>query len=506
MEVSWLRGPMEAWAGDAVIFFDFEKSPARLPGLNRWIAQRAGSLEDSSAWLDFKGKAQQAAVLFNPGDSRVPRIVCAGLGPIEKYDLEKVRMALGQVLRKCRDMQLQRVILPLSAFDGLPGELREALREALVGGFLGLHRYTGYKTRDVDSNDHPQVLLIGDEEESRPDLEPLLSYATAVGSGVSLARDLVSAPANVVTPSFLAQTAAEISGRHGFALRVIDFDEARSMGMGAFTAVAQGSREPARLVIMEHSPPGAEARRPLVFVGKGITFDTGGISLKPSEKLEAMKQDMAGAAAVLGAFDAVGRLKLGRRVVGIMPCTENMPDGQAYKPGDVIHSLSGLTVEIISTDAEGRMILCDALTHARQYRPALLVDLATLTGAAIIALGHQVAAVMGNHEGLIRNVREMGQGVGERFWPLPLHDFYFEGIKSEVADFKNVGDRSAGTIIGGIFLKQFVPDDIPWAHWDIAGTAWASKDSPDCGQGGTGFGVRTLVELVRRWEDLGLPD
>lgn len=504
MQVEWLRGPMETWAGDAVVFFDFEKASDRLPGLKRWIGVRAKGLEDASAWLDFKGKPQQVSVLFNPGDARAPRIVCSGLGPADKLDMEKVRIATALALRKCREMQLQRVILPLMALEGLPEGAAELLGEAVLGGLLGLHRYTGYKTRDVDSNDFPAILLLGDEASHRPDLESLPVHATAVTSGVRLARDLVSAPANIVTPSYLAQVAGEISQRHGCQLKVISFDEARTLGMGAFTAVAQGSREPACIIILEHCPPGAESQRPLVFIGKGITFDTGGISLKPSEKLDAMKQDMAGAAAVLGAFEALGRLSVGRRVVGIMPCTENMPDGQAYKPGDVIKSLSGLTIEIISTDAEGRMILCDALTHARQYQPAVIIDVATLTGAAIIALGHQVAAIMGNHEGLTRKVQELGQRLGERFWPLPLYDFYFEGIKSEVADFKNVGDRSAGTIIGGIFLKQFVADDIPWAHLDIAGTAWSSKDLYVCAQGGTGFGVRTLVELVLHWGDLGL--
>jgi leucyl aminopeptidase len=502
MQVSWLRGLVEEWAGDAVVFFAFEKVPDRLPGLSRWIEGRARGLRDSAAWLDFKGKPQQVGVFYNPEDSLVPRIVCAGLGPVEKFELEKVRMAMGMALRKCRDMQLARIILPLAAFDGLPADAAESVGEALVGGLMGLHRYTGYKTRDVESNDFPEILLLGDDGGGQTDLDSLTHDATAVNSGIRLARDLVSAPANVVTPSFMAQTAQEISVRHGFRFESLGFEEARALGMGAFTAVAQGSREPACLITLEHCPPGTVGAPPLVFVGKGITFDTGGISLKPSEKLDAMKQDMAGAAAVLGAFEALGRLQLGRRVVGIMPCTENMPDGQAYKPGDVIQSLSGLTIEIISTDAEGRMILCDALTHARQYKPALLVDLATLTGAAIIALGNQVAAIMGNREQLIQKVQEIGTRVGERFWPLPLYDFYFEAIKSEVADFKNVGERAAGTITGGVFLKQFVPDDIPWLHLDIAGTAWTSKDLSVCTQGGTGFGVRTLVELARRWDEL----
>jgi leucyl aminopeptidase len=506
MQIEWMRGPLNEWTGDAILFFTFEKSSGPLPGLERWIRTRARGLENSTAWRDFKGKPQQVAVFYAPEDAQMPRIICSGLGPMGKFDMDTLRSGTAQALRKCREMELARVVLPRMALEGLPGGSRDLLREALMGGSLGLYRYTGYKTRDVDATELPQVLLVGDEDEADREFESLPRMVSALSSGIGLARDLVSAPANVVTPGHLAQRAAEIAERHGQSLRVIHLEEARTMGMGAFAAVARGSREPACVITMEHCPPGTGDERPLVFVGKGITFDTGGISLKPSEKMEAMKQDMAGAAAVLGAFEVLGKLDLKRRVVGIMPCTENMPDGRAYKPGDVIRSLSGLTIEIISTDAEGRMILCDALTYAQRYKPLLLVDLATLTGAALIALGNQVAAIMGNHEPLMRKVREIGDQLGERFWPLPLYDFYFDAIKSEVADFKNVGDRTAGTIIGGMFLKQFVPDEIPWVHWDIAGTASTSKDLTVCPLGGTGFGVRTLVELVLQWEDLGAAD
>jgi leucyl aminopeptidase len=209
---------------------------------------------------------------------------------------------------------------------------------------------------------------------------------------------------------------------------------------------------------------------------------------------------MAGAAAVLGAMEAIGRLGLRRRVVALLPCTENMPDGKAYKPGDVIKTHAGLTVEVISTDAEGRMILCDALSYAKKYQPTCIVDLATLTGACVVALGDRVAGIMGNREAMLHKIKEAGATVGELFWPLPLHDFYFEEIKSDVADFKNVGNRNAGAIIGGMFLRQFVDDKTPWAHMDIAGTALAEKDLGWIPKGASGFGVRTLVELVKNWD------
>ena len=306
-----------------------------------------------------------------------------------------------------------------------------------------------------------------------------------------------------MTPGFIADTASQISARFGFKIEVIDLESAQSLGLGAFAAVAKGSREPACFIVIEHAPPGDRNGPPIVFIGKGITFDTGGISLKPANKLEAMKQDMAGAASVLGAFEVIGRTGLDRRVVGILPCTENMPGGQAYKPGDVFRSYSGQTIEIISTDAEGRLVLCDALAYAAdRYKPALMVDIATLTGACIVALGNNVAAVLGNREELVRSIEKIGASVGERFWALPLWDFYFEALKSDVADMKNVGDRTAGTIVGASFLKQFVPEKIPWAHLDIAGTAWTDSDTGASPKGATGFGVRTLFEIARRWPGL----
>jgi leucyl aminopeptidase len=427
-------------------------------------------------------------------------VACVGLGPVEDFDLDKLRNAAASLLRKCRELQISRPALPLLAFEGLPAAVatEAALREALIGALTGLYRYEVLKTRDREPETFPELLLLLEEKEPFEALRQASLDATATADGISLARDLVVAPANQATPAYLLKTARDLADRYGFNFQVIDLEDARSMGMGLFAAVAQGSQEPAYVIILAHSPAGTENDQPLVLVGKGITFDTGGISIKPSNKLEMMKQDMAGAAAVLGAFKIFGETGLKKRVVGIMPCTENMPDGKAYKPGDVLHSLSGFTVEVISTDAEGRLILGDALTYAQRYQPSAIVDIATLTGACIIALGGRVGALMGNRDNLISRIQEIGMQIGDRLWPLPLWDFYFEDLKSDVADFKNVGDRKGGAIIGGIFLKQFVPDDIPWVHLDIAGPAWTEKDLMSSPKGPTGFGVRILVEIARR--------
>lgn len=499
MRTEWLIAPPADWRSDAILFFALEDSPQPLPGVKRWLQEQPRWAAQLSPLKDFQGKLQQVAVYYGSPQESIPRVVCVGLGPAESFDLEKLRNATATLLRKCRELQINRPAFPLLAFEGLPIETRAAFHETIIGAMSGLYRYDVLKTREESPASCPETLLLLDESESTEGLTRTLRDAISTAAGISLARDLVTAPSNRATPAFMVQTARDLADRYGFEIEVIDFESARKMGMGLFTAVAQGSQEPAYTIILEHRPAGTEQDRPLVFVGKGITFDTGGISIKPGNKMEAMKHDMAGAAAVLGAFKIIGEMGLARRVVGILPCSENMPDGKAYKPGDVLRSMSGLTVEVISTDAEGRLILGDALTYALRYQPSAIVDIATLTGACIIALGDRVGAVMGNHEDLTSKIREIGMQVGDRLWPLPQWDFYFDDLKSDVADFKNVGDRKGGAIIGGIFLKQFVPDGVPWAHIDIAGPAWTEKDLSSSPKGATGFGVRVLAELVRQW-------
>lgn len=504
MRIEWQIAPMPEWRADGVIFFVCEDMESTFPTFARWMDESGKWLSRSTALKDFQGKFQQVGVAYGPPDAKMPRVICVGLGKFAKLDADKLRSAMASAFRKCRELELKHPALPASAIAELPLEASSPLQEALIGGMAGLYRYDALKTRDLDSSTAPETITLLAEHDPDDSLRAAPAAAEAAVAGIVLARDLTVAPSNRVTPGYLVETARSLAETHGFRIRTIDREAAAKLGMGGFLAVSQGSAEPARIIILEHAPPGAEEEAPLVFVGKGITFDTGGISLKPSDRLDGMKQDMAGAAAVMGAFEALGRLNLPRRVVGIMPCTENMPGGKAYKPGDVIRSLSGLTVEIISTDAEGRMILCDALTYALRYKPALLVDVATLTGACVVALGNQVAAVMGNRENLNEKIREIGLNVGERFWPLPLWDLYFEGLKSDVADFRNVADRSGGAIVAGTFLKQFVPNEIPWAHLDIAGTAWTDRDIGTAPRGATGFGVRILIELARRWPDLGV--
>ena len=314
--------------------------------------------------------------------------------------------------------------------------------------------------------------------------------------GVSLARDLVSHPGNVATTGYLAAAAHGVAERHGLTCRVLERDELEKLGMNALVAVGKGSAEPPRLIVLEYRG-GIAKGRPIVLVGKGITFDSGGISIKPGAGMEEMKTDMAGAAAVLGALEAAAGLKLPVNLVAIIPTAENMPDGRAYKPGDVLASMSGLTIEITNTDAEGRLILCDALHYARtNYKPVAMIDLATLTGACVVALGHEASGLMGSDQRLVDRLKKAGERCNERLWELPLWDEYGEVMKSDIADLKNAGSRDGGSISAGWFLKQFT-GTTGWAHLDIAGTAWSDKSRPCSPKGATGVGVRLLVEYLR---------
>jgi leucyl aminopeptidase len=314
----------------------------------------------------------------------------------------------------------------------------------------------------------------------------------AIGAGQTFARGLQVLPGNVATPTYIANVARELAQRHRFGVTILDKAAIQKEKMGALLSVAQGSAEEPRFIALEYK--GADGA-PVVLVGKGVTFDTGGISIKPAENMQDMKYDMSGAAAVLGTFEALGRLRPKVHVVGLIPSTENMPSGTAIKPGDVVTSHLGKTIEVINTDAEGRLILVDALSYARRYQPAAVIDIATLTGAIVVALGHSAIGVMGSDEKLVREVRDAGERAGERAWELPLWEDYRDLMKSDIADIKNTGGRPAGSISAGWFLREFV-DNFPWAHLDIAGTAYTERDEPTRVKGPTGIGVRLFTEFV----------
>lgn len=442
--------------------------------------------------MAFSGKAGRTRLCSGAAGS----CLLVGLGKADEVDIDAFRSAVGTAVRVAATQELARLAVDAGHLDrlGLDGDMAaECVTDVLLAGY----RFTAFKS-DPGEDDAPAsfAILGGDE-----DMRARLDRAMAVAEGVRLARDLVNTPSNVATPEHLATTARELAGRYGFGVQVFGPEEIVAMGMGSFASVFRGSDTPARFIVLDSNPDGG---RPLVFVGKGVTFDTGGISLKPAAKMHEMKGDMAGAAAILGLFKTIG-LAGGapRRVVGLLPCTENVPGSRATKPGDVVTAMNGKTVEILNTDAEGRLILADALAYSARFEPEILVDLATLTGACLVALGTKVAAVFATTAELDQSIREGGSRVGERYWPMPLWAEYGVPLKSDVADLKNIATREGGAIYAAMFLKNFVPEGVDWAHLDIAGPAWTDENASVFRPGGTGFGVRTLWELVGMYAEGG---
>jgi leucyl aminopeptidase len=450
---------------------------------------------------DFKGKLYQTLLLYVKKGLKTKRLLLVGLGKEKEFTIDKLRGASASAARQVRDMGLKSFVMPGSFVPSRRIAFGEQVRAFVEGILLGLYKFDEYKSPEKNSG-KKQLRQVSILVNAGPELRQArkeVKRTEAVVRAVYMARDLVSRPGNSATPRFLANAARQAAKKSGLVCRVLDEKAAEKQGMGSFLSVSRGTDEPARFIVLEHKPRQKKAAATVVLVGKAITFDSGGISLKPAANMEEMKMDMSGGAAVLGALQAAAELKLPLHVVGLVPATENLPSGHALKPGDIVKSMSGKTIEIISTDAEGRLILADALHYAQRYKPSAIIDLATLTGACIIALGNDVSAVMGSDEHLVGRIKQAGAKTGEKVWQLPLWEEYGELIKSDIADLKNVGGRSAGTITAGFFLKEFA-GDFPWAHLDIAGTAWAKKDQPCIPKGATGVGVRLLIEMLENWE------
>ncbi len=449
---------------------------------------------------DFRGREEDQALFYAPEGSGVERILFQGMGKRREADRETLRKLAGRAVRKAESLRLTDLhlaVLPLEEAGG-PGEALQAAAEGLVLGGWDFRELRSHREGDeapFPLVSHCTVSLDGDS--SGIDGEAALRRGHAVAVGENLARTLQFRPGNVATPTHLAQVASELAEEHDLGLTLLGPKEMADEGMGALLAVTAGSEEEPRLIILEYRG-GREGDPPLALVGKGLTFDTGGISIKPASGMEDMKYDMSGGAAVLGAMKALALLRLPVNVVGVVPASENHISGKATRPGDVVRTRSGKTVEIINTDAEGRLILADALSYTvDRFDPAAVVDCATLTGACVIALGNHAAALLGRNEELLQELREAGDRSGERCWPLPLWSVYRKQLDSPVADLKNVGGRPAGTVTAALFLSEFVDSEVPWAHLDIAGTAYGEAQVPYLRNGGFGFPPRLLLEWVR---------
>jgi leucyl aminopeptidase len=434
---------------------------------------------------------------------RPRRLALIGAGPDADFNGDLARKIATTAVLMARQRRIDSLALLFR--PGVPtaaGDIDAAgMLQAVAEGMTLAHFDGGsYKTGEAASGPPPRMSIVmtpldDSSPESPTRLEAALARGRLLGECSNLARGLSNEPGNTLTPREFAVRAAEIASGSGLSADVLDEQQIAALGMGLLLGVARGSSEPPRLLVLRHDPPDAPVGPVLGLVGKGVTFDTGGISIKPAGGMERMKDDMAGGAAVVCAMRAIARMGAPIRVIGIVPTTENMPGGRAIKPGDILKSAEGKTVEVINTDAEGRLILGDALWYARQLGATHLVDVATLTGAIVVALGKWTSGVFGTPAWWVEQVRRVGNRAGDRMWPMPLYDDYFDQLKSEIADFTNTGGRPAGSVTAALFLKQFT-GGLPWAHLDIAGTAWAEEAKPYQPKGATGVAVRTLAELA----------
>lgn len=454
-----------------------------------------GHLRELRKSREFQGKLNQTVVIHTRGDVAAKRILLAGLGKRDAVTVDRIRQVMGTVAKRVRQVGARSFTNPLIALDGQKASVAGVAQAMVEGAVLGQYRFTHYRTNHADDLKNIQAMTI-----VVPTTNQLAHAKTGVRRGevsaeaTTYVRDLCHHPANVLTPSRVAAEARTIARERGVRTTVLERRQMEKLGMGALLGVARGSQEPPKFLVLEYSG-GKRNERPVVLVGKTVTFDSGGISLKPSENMEQMKADMTGGAEVLATVRATARLRLPLNLIGILPVTENMPGGRAIKPGDVLTTLSKQTVEVQNTDAEGRLILADGLTYATRYKPACIIDVATLTGACMVALGRYAIGMLGNNDALKEQLKQAGEQAGERVWEMPLWDDYFEQLKSDVADMRNIGGRGGGMITAAVFLSKFV-GDYPWVHLDIASTDWSESERAYINKGPTGIGTRLLIQYL----------
>lgn len=492
LEIKVVSGDITQVDADAIVVNLFEG--VEEPGGACAAVDRAlgGGIRNLIGTGEFKGKFGEVGVVHTLGRLAARVVAVAGLGKQEDFNVDKIRGVAGGFCRSLRKLNCHRIATILHG-AGVGGVEPEASGEAVTeGALLGLYNFSRYKKPDYE--DIVEMLIVQRDESKSPVLEEGIRKGRIMAEATCLARDMVNEPANYMTPSRMADIAREIADKHGLELDVSSSEDMEAMGMGALLGVARGSKEPPKLITLSYKGD-ERSERGVGFLGKGITFDSGGISIKPSEGMGEMKDDMAGGAASMAAISAIAQLKPAVNVTAVIPATENLPSGTALKPGDVLKAMNGKTIEVISTDAEGRLILADALSYAVKRGLSPLVDLATLTGACRIALGDGYSGAFTNNQELLNEVIKAADKAGEKLWQMPMPAEYKEQNKSEIADVKNTGNRYGGAITAALFLSEFV-DSTPWVHIDIAGTSLSSKESGYMVKGATGVGTRTLIELA----------
>jgi len=492
LETAVVVADITAIEADAIVVNLFEG--VEQPGGASGAVDQAlgGALSSLIKRGEIKGKFGEVGIIHTLGKLPAGIVAVAGLGKRQDFNVDRVRAIAGEFCRALRKLNCRRIATILHG-AGAGGIDASAAAQAIAeGAYLGLYSFAKYKK--PESEDVNQLILVVKEKDRVQLLEPFVHKGRLLAEATNLARDMVNEPSNYMTPARMAEAAGELASKYGLQVELLEREDMEAMGMGALLGVAKGSTQPPKLIKLAYKGD-PDSQKSIAFLGKGITFDSGGISIKPSDGMEEMKDDMAGAAAVMAAVGAIARLKPKINVTAIIPATENLPSGNALKPGDVLKAMNGKTIEVISTDAEGRLILADALSYAQKLGLSPLIDLATLTGACCVALGTLYSGVFGNDQNLVNSVLKAAKRTGERMWQMPLPDEYKEQNKSEIADIKNAGSRCGGAITAALFLAEFV-GNTPWVHIDIAGTAFSTKESGYTVKGATGVGVRTLVEFA----------
>ena len=466
---------------DALVILGFDGAPPEAPA-----ADQVKELYDSG---EFSGKGLEIAILHRPAGLKAKRLVLAGGGKRDRFDAAELRKLTGAVVRSLKSKGIHSIMLALDE----PWRSDDFVASAVEGAVLADVENDRYKTDPKKNEKQVALFSVLGGSQAAVDRGRILAEAQ------NFSRDLANEPANVLTPTLLAERAKQMAAEFDLECEVLDQDRMRQLGMGALLGVAQGSAEPPALIVIRYKPAKApESKDHLGLIGKGVTFDTGGISIKPSDGMEKMRYDMAGGAAVLGAMRAIAQIKPSIPVTALVPAVENMPGSKAQRPGDIVKSLSGKTVEVLNTDAEGRLILIDALTYAQRLGCTHLVDAATLTGAIVVALGSVNIGAFTNNEAFLEKLLTAAKAEGEKTWQMPMDEEYKELLKSSFADLHNIGGRAGGSITAAWFIRDFV-NETPWIHLDIAGTAWLDDSKPYMAKGATGVGLRTFVRLAETW-------
>jgi leucyl aminopeptidase len=454
-----------------------------------------GMIADVIESEEFTAKPGETAYFHVSSKSiKTRRVLLIGCGERSSYKAAQITQMAGTATRFLRSKNVKTVAIAPRA----DGDAEKVAQTAVVGAVMGLFELDKYRTSDKEKRELKSLTVVIEGADKKA-VQRGADRGRIIGESTNFTRDLANEPGGHMTPTILAARAKQVAKEFGLSVEILDQRQMEKLGMGSLLGVSRGSEEPPKLIILKYEPSRFRSRKGelLALVGKGITFDSGGISLKPGENMELMKYDMTGAATVIGTMRAIAQLKPSVPVLGVAPCSENLPSGKATKPGDVLTAMTGKTIEVINTDAEGRLVLADAIAYAKRLGATRIIDMATLTGAVSIALGDVNTAILGTDQKLIDEVIASGREVGEKFWQLPLDDEYTKQIKSDIADIKNVGGKKAGTITAAAFLKEFA-EDTPWAHLDIAGTAWGDPATPYRSKGPTGVAVRTLVEFIER--------